>query len=298
VILMAMVGAVLLGGIVLTLWWGGTPYRPWPAPADPEPERRSPQSAALMYLRGLAVALVGGFWAGALVTGPAIRLVMRLLAVTGGDDAQGRITEADEIVGSINLGGTIGLWVFGGILPGLLSGAIYMVVRRWLPRGHLGGVAFGALHLVVAATRLDPLRPENPDFDIVGPGWLSVLTFGLATLFHGMAVAAIANRYSRHLPPDTVTREAWIRPALPLVLPALLFVLSGVLIIPALVGLLATVVASQIGPVLRAVRSRGMLLAGRIALAVLALSFLPSALIDLGHVIDRDPAGATGRPPP
>lgn len=62
---------------------------------------------------------------------------MRLLAATAGDDAQGRITEADEVVGSINLDGTIGLYVFGGILPGLLSGAIYVVFRRWLPRSHL-----------------------------------------------------------------------------------------------------------------------------------------------------------------
>ncbi len=92
----------------------------------------------LRYLRGVAISLVAGFWAGLLVTGPAIRLIMRLLAVTAGDDAQGRITEADEVVGSINLDGTIGLIFFGGVLPGLLSGAIYVVCRRLLPTGRLG----------------------------------------------------------------------------------------------------------------------------------------------------------------
>ena len=55
-------------------------------------------------------------------------------------------------------------------------------------------------HLILAATRIDPLRPDNVDFGIVGPGWLAVLTFGLAAIFHGMAVAAIANRFSRAFP--------------------------------------------------------------------------------------------------
>jgi hypothetical protein len=289
VVLMALLGVVLVVGIVLTLWWGGTPYQPWEPDLGADAERSDLlRTAVLRYLRGLAIGLVGGFWAGALVTGPAVRLVMRLLAVTAGDNAQGRITEADEVVGSINLDGTIGLWIFGGVLPGLLSGGIYMLLRRWLPTGHLGGIAFGGLHLLVAATRLDPLRPENPDFDIVGPGWLSVTTFVLATFLHGMAVAAIANRYSRDIAIESRSREALTRTIVPLVLPALLFVLAAVLVIPVVVGLLVAVVASQIAPVMRVMRSRGMLLAGRVALAVLALALLPSALSDLRHVVDRD----------
>ena len=81
------------------------------------------------------MALVGGFWAGALVTAPAVRLIMRLVAATAGDDALGVITEAEEVVVEIDLGGTLGLYVFGGILPGLLSGALFVVFRRWLPGG-------------------------------------------------------------------------------------------------------------------------------------------------------------------
>src|SRR6478609_5139483 len=131
------VGAVLLVGVTLTLWWGGSAYVPWPLGADTGPEaasgaigRPSVRTVALRYVRGVAIALVGGFWAGALVTGPAIRLIMRLLAVTAGDAAQGRITEADEVVGKINLDGTLALFIFGGILPAMLSGAIYVLVRR------------------------------------------------------------------------------------------------------------------------------------------------------------------------
>ena len=39
-------------------------------------------------------------------------------------------------------------------------------------RAGLAGSAFGAGLLVVLGTTIDPLRDENPDFDIVGPGWL------------------------------------------------------------------------------------------------------------------------------
>ena len=37
---------------------------------------------------------------------------MRLLAVTAGDAAQGRITEADQLVGAISVDGTMGFVIF------------------------------------------------------------------------------------------------------------------------------------------------------------------------------------------
>jgi hypothetical protein len=296
--LMTVMGVLLLVGITLTLWWAGTEYETWEPGDGGDAVRsdtdltRAPRPAlgivALRYLRGVAIALVGGFWAGALVTGPAVRIIMRLLAVTAGDAAQGRITEADEVVGKINLDGTIGLYLFGGILPALLSGGIYLVVRRWLPSGFLCGVTFGALHLVFAATRIDPLRPGNPDFDLVGPGWLSVVTFGLAAIFHGMAVVAIANRYSHAIPAHASGRAGRLRAILPVIPPALLLVpFFPVLVVPAL-GLGITLVASQIGVVVQAVRSRAALIAGRVAISVVAVAVLPSTLTDLREVIVRD----------
>ncbi len=288
---MLVLGFLLLVGIAVTIWWGGTAYEPWAPAAVEGPETSpSPKVAVLRYLRGVGVALVGGFWAGILVTGPAIRLIMRLLAATSGDGAQGAITEAEEVVGAISGGGTIGLLLFGGVLPGLLSGAIYVVVRRWLPSGRLGGVAFGALHLVVAATRIDPLRPENPDFDLVGPGWLAVTTFALACILHGMAVVAIANRYSTGFPPTTRTRAQWARSAAPLVLPVLLLVPGASVLLVLLLGLAVSLVGSQVRPLVRALGSRTALVAGRTALAVLFVAFLPGAVLDLRDVIVRPEA--------
>jgi hypothetical protein len=305
-ILMAVTGLVLVVGIILTLWWGGTSYETWAPALDdadrtsssaaPDP-RPSIQTTVLRYLRGVAIALVGGFWAGVLVTGPFVRLIMRLLAVTAGDDAQGRLTEADEVVGSIDLDGTIGLVIFGGILPGLLSGAIYVVFRRWLPSGRLGGVVFGALHLVVAATRVDPLRPENPDFDLLGPGWLAVAAFGLASIVHGMAVVAIANRYSHVFPPASSTRGDRARAFIPLGLAMLVLIPALPFIAPiVIVGLAVTIAASRIEPVVRFVRGYGALVAGRIAVVLLAVVLLPGAITDVHDVIVRDDDAAASRP--
>jgi hypothetical protein len=307
-IVMVVTGCLLVIGITLTLWWARTGYEAWEpedggdAGATGEVSATRPlpmRVVAFGYLRGVAIALVGGFWAGALVTGPAIRLIMRLLAVTAGDAAQGRITEADEVVGKINLDGTLALFVFGGVLPAMLSGAIYVLVRRWLPAGLLAGVTFGALHLVFAATRIDPLRPGNPDFDLVGPTWVAAVTFALAALLHGMAVVAIANRYSHALPPHVTSRARWVRAALPLILPALLVALFFFALVPIAVGLAIALIGSQIGVVVRAVRSRAALVAGRVAITLVVVLVLPGTVTDLRDVIvRRDDAASSTRERP
>lgn len=286
-LLMAVMGALLATGLALAVLWGDRPYRGWKAVADQETGNRAaaeatpPKEAALRYARGFALALTGGFWAGALLTGPAVRLAMRLLAVTGGDEAQGKLTEADQIIGSITVDGTIGLYVFGGILPGLLSGAIYVLVRRWLPAGRLGGLTFGALHLIVAATRIDPLRPDNPDFDLVGPGWLAALTFGLASIAHGLAVAAFVNRYSALFPPQSRNRGARARVVAPLAIPALLVLANVFLLIPIVIGLAVAVALLSTDGFTRVARSRSVDIAGRVVLAVLALISAPGAVAAL-----------------
>ncbi|MGH9278316.1 MAG: hypothetical protein ACRD12_09435, partial [Acidimicrobiales bacterium] len=144
--------------------------------------------------------LIAGAGAGVLVAGGGGRLVMRLLAVTAGDSAQGQITEAEEVVGRITVGGTIGFIVFAGVFFGFASGAVYLLIHQWLPSGRLGGLLYGGLLWAVAATRMEPLRADNPDFFIVGPGWLSVLAFSTVVLLHGMLVVALASRLSRSLP--------------------------------------------------------------------------------------------------
>ena len=109
------------------------------------------------------------------------------------------------MVGRISAGGTIDFIVFAALFFGPASGVIYLLIRRWLPTGRLGGSTYGALLLVVAATRIDPLRSDNPDFDIVGPGWVAVVVFGALVLVHGMLVAAWPLATARTCPFRLVT---------------------------------------------------------------------------------------------
>jgi hypothetical protein len=275
--------ALVLAGLVALVRWGGLAVEPPPTPAPAAPGPTDPPPVSLVvrrYLWYLAVALLAGAAAGILAAGAGGRLVMRLLAVTAGADAQGQITEAEQIVGRITLDGTIGFVVFTGLFFGPVSGAAYLLLRRWLPAGRAGGLAFGALLLVVAGTRLEPLRRSNPDFDLVGPGWLSVVAFTVLVVFHGTLVAALAGRLSRAVPllaarPGAIAVHA---PLLLLVLPgplvALVLIIVGVLV----------VLVSRIPSVVAAVHARPLVIVGRVALAVAGLVAFPgfaSAIVDI-----------------
>jgi hypothetical protein len=236
------------------------------------------------YLRQVAIAIVAGIGAGILVAGAGGRLVMRLLAATAGDAAQGRLTEAEELVGEITLGGTIGFIVFVGVLVGAASGVGYLLLRRWLPRGPWSGPAFGALLLVTASPHLDPLRPENPDFDIVGPGWLAAVSFGALALLHGSSVAALAGRYSREVPLVRPAPRALLTHA-----PFLLLVPGLALLVPVIAGGGVALLATRSGRFLRVWSSRATDTAGRVVLALGALVALPWFVAALADIVGRGP---------
>ena len=277
---------LVLVGLVAVVRWGGLAVEPPPTPAQAAPGPTVPPPVSLVvrrYLWYLAVALLSGAAAGILAAGAGGRLVMRLLAVTAGADAQGRITEAEEIVGRITVDGTLGFVVFTGLFFGPVSGAAYLLLRRWLPAGRAGGLAFGALLLVVAGTRLEPLRPSNPDFDLVGPGWVAVVAFTVLVVFHGMLVAALAGRVSRAVPllaarPGAIAVHA---PLLLLVLPgpsvALVLIIVGVLV----------VLVSRIPSVVAAWHDRRLLVLGRLALALITLVALPGFTMAVVDILGR-----------
>jgi hypothetical protein len=274
---------LVLVGLVAVVRWGGLAVEPPPTPRPAGPGPTGPPPVSLVvrrYLWYLAVAVASGAAAGILAAGAGGRLVMRLLAVTAGADAQGRITEAEEIVGRITVDGTLGFVVFTGLFFGPVSGAAYLLLRRWLPAGRAAGLAYGALLLVVTGTRLEPLRRSNPDFDLVGPGWVSVVAFTVLVVFHGALVAALAGRVSRAVPllaarPGAVAVHA---PLLLLVLPgpsvALVLIILGVVV----------VVVSRIPSVVVARRDHRWVTVGRVVLALVALVAFPgfaSALVDI-----------------
>jgi hypothetical protein len=163
-------------------------------------------------------------------------------------------------------------------------------VRRWLPAGRAGGLTCGALLLVVAGTRLEPLRRGNPDFDLVGPGWVAVAAFTVLVVFHGMLVAALAGRVSRAVP--LLAARPGPSPSMPrlllLVLPgpslALVLVIVGVVV----------VLGSRIPSVVAALHARRSVTIGRVALALVALVTFPGFASDLVDILGRPSARSTG----
>jgi hypothetical protein len=274
---------LVLVGLVAIVRWGGLPFNgPPSSDNDHEP---SASEVARRYVWFVAVATATGLASGLLMAGAGGRLVMRLLAATAGDGAQGKLTEAEEVVGQITTDGTIGFIIFGGLGAGLLTAVLYLIVRRWLPAGRLGGLAFGALVLLALAPAIDPLRRGNEDFDIVGPGWVAIAAFSALALAHGMLVAAIAARYGNVLPlwseaPRSVlVRYAPVLLLFPLVTPALVVVLIGLIVVAIGRG-------TDLGGLMR---RRGTVLVGRALMGVVALASLPRFVGTVVDIAGRGP---------
>lgn len=204
---------------------------------------------------------------------------MRLLAVTAGDDAQGRITEAEEIVGRVTFDGTLGLILFTGVFGGALCGALFLLVRRFLPAGRLGGVAYGLALLIVLGTVTDPLRKENPDFDLVGPGWVAVLVFTVLAIGFGVAVGGFTARASTWFPRFSARPRVLLRYAIP----AIPFMFAA----PAAAVGFVFVLVTRWRPAVNAVRSRRWTTGGQVLLIALVLLSLPNFISDVVDIVGR-----------
>jgi len=276
-LLVIVSGALLAVAVAMCVVWGREPLVEPEIPRSPNSAPGPTVSRVSRHLDGLrlyawwaSMLLVVGTVSCLLVTGAGGRLAMRLLAVTS-PEATGRLTEAQATVGEITFEGTIGYLVFGALPFAFASTALYLLVAPWLPRGRLAGPTFGLAVFIVVAPFIDPLRADNVDFDIVGPGWLSVLVFAALAVLQGAFLSAFSGRLSRSLP--LMTRTNWPDTVLPLLLAVVLFPLGAVMA----VGALVTFALPRLLPWFLAVRaSRGGVIVGRILLALAVLAALPA----------------------
>src|SRR4029077_13467470 len=107
--------------------WGGQDFA---APAGSEPSSALDRARRARWY--VDVHVVAAIATGLVVIGPGGRLVMRLLAVTADEAAQGRLTEAEQVVGRVSVDGTLGLIVFGGLFGGFLLALVAGVLRPLL----------------------------------------------------------------------------------------------------------------------------------------------------------------------
>ena len=198
-----------------------------PPPRDPEGPpsgevrgaREDPSDAKIAALRKYLwwanVATFAALASALLAAWPGGRLIMRVLAFTSPGSAQGRLTEAQANVGFPTLEGSLALFFFAGLPAGYLVAILYVVLHRWLPAGRLAGPLLGILLLIWLGALLDPLRADNIDFNIVGPGWLAVALFTGLSILHGAVAAAAAGWWSERLPAVGRQDSQILRPTAP-----------------------------------------------------------------------------------
>lgn len=271
-------GLMVLLAVVLAYRWRSYQLA-LPDWASPEPDGVRAPVLELLWL--LAVGILAGLSVGALVVGAGGRLVMRLLAATS-PESQGFQTEAEETVGRITLGGTIGFIIFIGLGFGLAVGVTYVFVAFVLPRGIAGGVLFGVALLVVFATHLDPLRAGNPDFTIVGPAWLAVSSFTVLAVLTGAVTTPIAGRVAAGLGHPRPRWAWWL-------VPTGLVTLAGfadepaAAVVPVVGG--AIFILARTNPQLRErLRRPGRAVAG-LALIAVVLASLPSFISAVDDIL-------------
>ena len=91
----------------------------------PDLREMAKQERPMVVVARLAGSVVGALVAGLMTVGLGGRLMMRILAATSPPQAQGRLTDADAIVGEITTGGTVSFVLFVGLFGGLVGLALF-----------------------------------------------------------------------------------------------------------------------------------------------------------------------------
>ena len=138
----------------------------------------------------------------------------------------------------------------------------------------------GGVLLVTLGSRVEPLRSDNPDFDLVAPGWLAVSIFAALAFLHALVLVAVMARVSRSLPLFAATRRVALA-YLPLLLLLPTVFVGGAVVVLMLAG---AAVSTQ--PAVRRVSGHArVLLAGRILIAVVALASLPGFVTAIADIL-------------
>ncbi len=153
-------------------------------------------------IRQLAIGVIAGFLVGFVVIGGGLRLLMRIAAMLTERGGQQMMTENDNVVGQMTLGGTLALLFFTGALFGMVGGVVLMAVRPWLPAS--GWKRYAIAGIVGFATGGPAVLEggENGDYRRFGILGLNVCLFTLLPVFFGIAVLPVIDWLDRSISPN------------------------------------------------------------------------------------------------
>ena len=223
------------------------------------------------YAGIITAGLIGGF-----IAGIGSRLFMRLAGFLTVGENRFRLTENEERVGEITLGGTMSLGLFGAG-AGIVVILIYFAIRNRLPfEGWRRSSVFAVLLLLVFGYVI--MDPSNPDYQLFGPTWLNVSTFSSLYLLMGFCCA---QTYELSTGPGSRLRGAKTKLALQIPL----FLISAAI---CAFGILVTLISLFVGaPGLIVVAAAGLawlvnryLLQGRVS-----SSWMPAAVRPWGVLV-------------
>ena len=149
-------------------------------------------------LREITRGGVAGLIVGILLAGIGGRLVMRLAALLV-PDSVGLRTENGNVIGAITAEGTILLIVFGGLIFGVVAGALWVVIRPWLPADDRTR-ALVAVPIALAAGLPGLVQARNPDFAILRSDPLVIASLVALVALFGPALVLVESWLDRHLP--------------------------------------------------------------------------------------------------
>lgn len=156
---------------------------------------------------------LAGLIAGLVFLGVGSRLVMRAVALLN-PDSRSLITDNGNVIGEITAGGTADLVIGTGLFGGLIAGALWVLVRDWLPahfgvRIPLAGVLAALLGSFVIVSN------DNEDFHRLDDA--AILNIAMFVGIIGLAGAGTA-ALDAYVRPRLPAGRAWARVYAPLIL--------------------------------------------------------------------------------
>jgi hypothetical protein len=102
-------------------------------------------------------------------------------------------TDAEATVGDITFDGTVNL-LFLGSVAGIMGGAVYLGLRRWLPvPAAWKGLTYGIVSLLTVGQLL--IDTHNADFQIFEPVVMVIALFSVLFLLNGLILGALLGRF-------------------------------------------------------------------------------------------------------